>query len=425
MYDTEWARFFADRNLLQDINRDGYVYISSSSLNEYAQARNMVKLDSLEDRPRIFQENQLVIFPVINKKYIIFKDPQNKSYFTFSDDDLELPVNVYSSNVDLYRYDSFPGLNFTGEMQALDFAHISSLIAHITNENDLRLVIRGRSYSGAFDFFLHQHNHQVNVRSVQIEVDGGYENSNSIILVEAKIGSQRNFNIRQLYYPYLNWSHKSNKFIIPIFFFYSNNKYFFYKFHFEDEFGEIRLTEKTCFSLNESPQIEIDLRSMNNEIPVENEPRDIPLPQADDFDKVIDSVSLVSQGFQTKEDIAESFGFDVRQGDYYLNAAKYMGFIISNQNNLALTEIGQRLLNTRSVREKTLVTIKQFLKIPILRQSIQLFVDRGADINNLSINEISQIVLRNRQYESSTILRRSSTIRSWLKWISRNVIFNR
>ncbi|WP_444876671.1 DUF6997 domain-containing protein, partial [Bacteroides heparinolyticus] len=56
------------------------------------------------------------------------------------------------------------------------------------------------------------------ISSVQTEVDAGYEGKTSIVLIEAKNFSATNVIIRQLYYPYRQWSEKTSKVVYPVFF---------------------------------------------------------------------------------------------------------------------------------------------------------------------------------------------------------------
>lgn len=62
------------------------------------------------------------------------------------------------------------------------------------------------------------------------------------------------------------------------------------------------------------------------EMPPGQEP-DVPYPQANDLDKVIDIVTNNKAGLTTKSAIADFFDFEERQGDYYANAAVYLGLL--------------------------------------------------------------------------------------------------
>jgi hypothetical protein len=415
-----WELFFSEKNVVNEINNNGYFHLTADELKEVTkkEPRLLAKQDTLETRPDIFKENYLVIFPVRNGEYIIFRDRENKSYFRFAQNELDLPIETYNSTVDLHRFDSFPQSQAYTESQAIDFAYISSLLRTITNQPDLNLVIRGRSHSHEFSFTLPETNYKAMVSSVQIEVDAGYEGENSIILIEAKIGTRSNFHIRQLYYPYLEWSIRSRKRIVPIFLSYSNSRYYFYEFAFSDNFGEVNIVQQKCIAVNESPIANIKLRSLYRSVSIAEEAS--PFPQANDLNKVIDLVGMVGNGLHSKQEFASAFEFDDRQGDYYANAARYLGFLEKSRDAYVLSDIGRTLLNTMAPSERTLILIKQLSKRPVFRQAIQLLADRELNVENIQESELASIIEANTELSGTTPARRASTVKNWLHWITRN-----
>jgi hypothetical protein len=70
----------------------------------------------------------------------------------------------------------------------------------VTGTPNLIQTFRGRTTTAKFSFDVNKS--QVTVDRAQIEVDAGFENSEQIILFEAKIGVPSSFGIRQLYYPF-------------------------------------------------------------------------------------------------------------------------------------------------------------------------------------------------------------------------------
>ena len=97
---------------------------------------------------------------------------------------------------------------------------------------------------------------------MQIEVDGGYESRDAIYLVEAKTGRRADFHIRQLYYPYLEWSARSAKRIVPIFFFVTNGKFYFFEFRFEQAFGALSIVRAESYVIDESPKARLRLAEL-------------------------------------------------------------------------------------------------------------------------------------------------------------------
>lgn len=424
--DEAWQMYFAKTDTLKEIERNGYTYITANSLKSLAERepRLLVKIDTKNERPEVFKQNNISIFPVSNGRYILFQDPENKSFYQFSKEDSNLPIQVYNSDLDLLSYESYPGSQNLNESQALDFAYLSSLLSTFTGDNNLYLTIRSRIFSGKFQFSIPINNHLVDVSSVQIEIDAGYESRDRIVLIEAKVGNRDDFQIRQIYYPYLEWCRRTDKPITTIFLVISNSKFFFYEFSFSNDFGDITLIRKKCYTINESPIAQISLLSKLNEVTVEREPEDIPYPQANDLDKVVDLISHVKQGHTTKTSLAEIFEFDERQGDYYANAARYLSFISKSNNEFFTTPLGDEFLDIRPASQRTEFIIRQLMKRPTFRNVFQLIATRNLDFDHISNEEITSFIINFTNLTGSTPPRRASTVRSWLNWVAQNVEFS-
>jgi hypothetical protein len=419
--DVAWRKFFDGTDTLEEIRREGICHVLASDLKRVAgrEPRLMAKLDTLAIRPKVFKQNSLTIFPVKNGEYVIFEDPEEKSYYSFSREENTPPVDVYDSQVDLTSFDAYPGNQNLSESQAIDFAYIASLIKHFTADENLWLAIRGRLFSGAFHFHLPTNDRRVDVSGVQIEVDAGYESPDAIYLIEAKVGKRADFHIRQLYYPYLEWSNRSRKRIVPIFLVYTNGKFYLYEFSFSQDFGALRVARSKCFSINESPIVRIQIRDLLEAHRAGSEPQ-VPYPQADDLDKVVDLVSLVDNGVDTKVTIADFFEFHERQGDYYANAGRYLGLLDRRGSQFALTDLGRQFMQIRSVPGKSRILIEQLLTRPTFRATFELLRQRGMELEAISNEEITSIIEQFRNLSGSTPLRRASTVRSWLGWIMEN-----
>ena len=128
---------------------------------------------------------------------------QHPALLTDQSHNYERQPEVHHSGVNLSTFDSYPGSQQLNESQAIDFAHLTSLLQRFTGEDNLYFTIRGRLYSGQFSFELPSCDHAVDVTGVQIEVDAGFESHSAIFLIEVKVGRREDFHIRQLYYPYL------------------------------------------------------------------------------------------------------------------------------------------------------------------------------------------------------------------------------
>ena len=139
------------------------------------------------------------------------------------------------------------------EMQHLDYAYANSLIRTFMNDESLVLTIRGRKYTPPFKFVAS--GHQLNISSVQTEVDAGYEGKDKVVLIEAKNSANTDTIIRQLYYPYRQWQEQTNKIVYPLFFekreINGEKIYYIWQFEFKDKnnYNSIRLVKSARYRI--------------------------------------------------------------------------------------------------------------------------------------------------------------------------------
>jgi hypothetical protein len=205
--------------------------------------RILCKHDSREDRPQAFKDNNLFILPVKNGHYAIIR---GEGYVDIPP--IETPVIAYTSSLGFTLETSLVG---DSEMQHLDFAYASSLIRTFLKDDSLVLTIRGRKFTPKFDFVAGTHSHPISTESVQTEVDAGYEGKTQIVLVEAKNSSTQNTIIRQLYYPFRQWSAHSSKPVKILFFEKKATIYSLWEFGFKNvnDYNSITLLQSAKFEI--------------------------------------------------------------------------------------------------------------------------------------------------------------------------------
>jgi len=430
--DDAWQRVFDEPSLgvLSALEQDGFAYVSAEQLKNTGrrEPRLMAKFDTSSERPDIFKRHNLAIFPTENGRYVIFSDPAQASYFRVQDELASLPPERYRSDCFLPRFDTYPRNQHFSETQAIDFAYISRLLHAFVEDNTLALTLRGRLRSGNFALTLPDGRAHIPISGVQIEIDSGYESERAIYLIEAKIGKRDDFHIRQLLYPYLEWSQRSHKAVVPILLIYSNGLYYFFQFEFQQRFGEMRLVKKRCYALEEALRPRVHLADWLRRIPSEREP-DVPFPQADDLDTVVETAYAVADGKTTKTDIAESFEFDERQGDYYANAAAYLGLLERRRHEFDLSAAGARFVGMASRNERAIYLLECLLKRPIFHDLLGLLCAKPAaslfstplSPDDVPPQEMILVMLRHQPALSeSTANRRVATLRSWIRWLFKN-----
>lgn len=241
---NSWRKIFDDYSILDhDFTKEPF-YISADQIKESVQdfkktvekeVRILCKMDSREDLPELMRENGLFLMPVRNGSYAIV---QGEGFMDIPD--IEGEIEEYHTKLEFDLDTSAIG---NSEMQHLDFAYASSLIRTFMNDPSLVLTIRGRKYTPAFSYKIGSIS--LETASVQTEVDAGYEGREQVVLVEAKNSSTKNTIIRQLYYPYRQWSEHTDKKVVTLFFEKRDDMYLIWQYEFTDEnnYNSVRLVK--------------------------------------------------------------------------------------------------------------------------------------------------------------------------------------
>lgn len=249
---NSWMKIFNDHNILEhDFDENPFritakqIKASCQEFKEVAEkeVRILCKQDSRTDRPEVFIQNNLFLLPVINGEYVIVN---GEGYVDIPN--IETEPLIYNSKLDFKLETSKVG---NSEMQHLDFAYASSLIRTFMNDDTLVLTIRGRKYTPQFAFKVkHQ---EINVKSVQTEVDAGFEGRDKIVLIEAKNSSTSNTIIRQLFYPYKQWKTYTKKDVHLLFFEKRGHNYYIWQYIFEDEndYNSIKLIKSARYTIKD------------------------------------------------------------------------------------------------------------------------------------------------------------------------------
>jgi len=250
MNNNSWKAIF-DKHKINEHDFDNNPFIISAEQIKQAtkhfaktnerEVRILCKQDSREARPDVFVEKNLFLLPVRNGKYVIVK---GEGYVDIPD--IQTVVKIYTSKLDFKLDTSLVG---NSEMQHLDFAYATSLIRTFLEDESLVLTIRGRKYTPSFSFKVG--NHEIEVESVQTEIDAGYEGRNQIVLIEAKNSSTKNTIIRQLFYPYRQWKQYTEKPVKTLFFEKRENYYSLWQFEFKNpnDYNSIILSKSECYEI--------------------------------------------------------------------------------------------------------------------------------------------------------------------------------
>lgn len=243
-----WEKIFKDYGIDNHNFDEGPFVITAEDIKQSCQnftttsekeVRLLCKQDTRNDRPQVFVDKGLFILPKHNGEYYILK---GEGYIDVPD--ITSDIQDYNSKLDFELESSHVG---DSEMQYLDFAYANSLIRTFMEDSSLVLTIRGRKYTPYFTCKVGNNN--LEISSVQTEVDAGYEGRTSIVLIEAKNFSATNVIIRQLYYPFRQWTEETSKTVYPVFFekriIKGENVFYIWQFQFtnNEDYNSIELVK--------------------------------------------------------------------------------------------------------------------------------------------------------------------------------------
>jgi len=417
-YDLEWEKIFDKYKILEEILKTGHVEISATQINEFREARLMTKFDHKSQLPKLFADNNLSILPTSRGRYVI---GDFETFFNFNSDNIEISPIEFPTFLESLDY-----RDITSEATAINCAFVSKILHDFTNEENLFPTVSGRMSSSSFYFDINTAKglFKINVGNSQIEIDGGYEGDNSLTLIEAKNYISDDFLVRQLYYPVKLWNGKINKKIRPVFLTYTNGIFHLREYEFTNinHYNSLVLVKHKKYVIQEGRfNLEI-LSEIIDKVKTIKEP-EIPFPQADNFERIINLCELLNQKeFLLKEDITQNYDFDSRQTDYYSNAGKYLGLIetgkdpVTLQKGCFLTSKGKQLFKLNLVDRQ-----KEFAKLIIshsaFRDTLKLSLDKGEVPDK---EQIVEIMMHSKLYNvnsESTYFRRASTVIGWINWI--------
>ncbi len=426
--DVAWESLFAERDILGDVDRNGVHLITAEAINKRREARLMTKFDHIVNLPETFAKNGLSILPNSRTSYVIgrFDCYQRLSAQQEEPEIIEwaFPDWIQSlSPSDLYS-----------ESSALLCAQHAGLLADVLDDETIALTVFGRMSTGTFDFSIQEQGREqggatspriLTVDRAQCEIDGAFEGMDSFAIVEVKNEEVNDFHIRQLYYPYRLWSNKMSKPVVPVFLTYSNEVFSFsvYDFTRPDDYNSLELVKRKRYQIA-ATEIEVsDIRRLLAQKKVVPEPleTDIPFPQADRFERVIDLLSRlhVANGNLAQEDITTDYAFDNRQTQYYTNAGRYLGLVerkkASGQGvSYELTLLGRQIMS-KPPQARNLDLVELILSHSVFRKAVEYYLSHAAP------PPVEAILGFMRDAElpmnDTTATRRAQSVLGWARWM--------
>lgn len=419
-----WIKLFEKYDILSKIQSDGAFYITANQIKEFKEPRLMAKWDSSENLPSIFKKHNINILPISRTGYVL-------SDFKLYEPIPELGEHITKmQKVEIPEYETIDIGNISSEANAINVLMLSKILDDFLDEDDNVATFNGRMGTGIFSFRVDRHRgttFQVDVKNAQCEIDGGMENNNSVVILEAKNVVHPDFHIRQLYYPYRLWASKVDKPIRLVFSIYSNQIYRLFEYTFEDKenYSSIKLVKTKNYSLQDTDIALNELYDVYSNVKViyddNQNDTNIPFIQANSFERIISLMEILFEENKTIEEIAETMEFDLRQSDYYYNAGKYLGLFEKKDvedeekivKKVSLSKLGKDTIKLR-YKERQLKLVSLILEHEIFNT---LFIRVYNSGELPTKEEIQNIMRENNVCNEGQIVRRSSSVYSWLKWI--------
>ena len=415
-----WNKIFDELDISRKILEQGKFVITAQQIKGISgrEPRLMAKFDHSENLPKVFRDNELAILPISRGSYVI---SNFNAYHQFEVENtpierLSLPSYIQSLNVD----------NIFSETVALNSAFASGMLRDFLDDEELLSTVSGRMKSGDLEFSIDNTrtntSQRIVVNNAQIEIDAAYEGIEGLAIFEAKNDLSPDFLVRQLYYPFLTWSNKMTKPVRPVFLVYSNGIYRLYEYGFEcsESYNSIKLVKHKRYSVEDIDISMADIQDVFKSIQLVDEPNDIPFPQADDFERVINLCELLNEHQQlTRNEVTDNYAFNVRQTNYYVDAARYLGLVEKNRSDgdvaYRLSSHGLRVLRM-PYRQRQLELCKGILQHRVFYLTFQQTQQVGVVPRKQQIMENLEISTSDKMSET-TLGRRSSTVRGWVEWI--------
>lgn len=438
-----WQRIFdksGDR-ILNSIEKRGYFDITAPELKQASNeidgpdVRNLAKFDKSYSLPTPFKagvneiEDYINIMPLgsINKVYT-YRLGRFNAYAPLEISESNTPKMIKFPKVQTISPKTIPSEN-----AYIDAAFSSGMLDQALNNGKERFlpVLHGRMGSGPMQFNIGVKKPQtLTINSAQIEIDATFEDSQSVVIIEAKAVPEADFLVRQLYYPFYVIRHRGvTKPIRPAFLLLLGGNYYFNEYTFDDpnNYSTIRLVSQKTYRFFDDLTITLDrIVDIYKRVAIVQEPKIF--PQANSYLKFVKTLSLLNDVDDDelefglgKRDIASVFGYAERQGDYYGNLVLYLGLCSKQKGKYIINDHGRDLLRKLDSNEGKLALIEMLLQHQPFRIVFKYLLDNPMKrTNSLSSDDKLMIMSEvepylSKRYDKSTIVRRIESTAALVK----------
>lgn len=417
-----WNLLLDKYNIVETVEKSGFFHIKASEIKEFKEPRLMSKWDSSETLPDALSKVNLNILPNSRSSYLL---SDFLLYFPIPDLTESIPTmhRVIPPELESIKLE-----NITSESNAINLLVLTNILDDFLGVDNTVSTFNGRMGTGVFDFSVDttRGNQNVHVTNAQCEIDGGFENDQAVIIMEAKNVLYTDFHIRQLYYPYRLWKEKVEKPIRLVFSIYTNQIFRLFEFKFTDpyNYSSIQLIQEKNYTLQDTEITMEELEQIRKETPIiysdSMDSTSIPFIQADSFERVISLMENLYGLPKSEKEIAEEvMQFDPRQANYYYNAGRYLRLFTKVKDSdqmsklICLSPLGKKI-HKMNYKERNLKLIELIFQHKIFAICFDYIINNG----DLPSKEFIKSKMKELEVCSDNLLnRRSSSVIGWLKWI--------
>ncbi|CDR23439.1 type II restriction enzyme [Staphylococcus argenteus] len=415
-----WDNLFDKFNIAEEIEKNGYLKIAAKDIKKYKEPRLMSKWDTSKKRPEKFKANNINILPISRSSYVLgdFDVYEKLPEFTEQEENI--------TYVEIPKLETIDINKITSEANAINVLILTKMLDHFLYTEKNYQTFNGRMGTGNFSFSIERKCKKkllIDVESAQCEIDGGFENEESVVILEAKNIVNEDFNVRQLYYPYRLWKKKVNKPIRLVLSIYANKIFRLFEYEFVDanNMSSIKKIKDHMYSIEDINIYWEDILEVYKNTMVEMDDKyskkGVPFIQADSMDRIISLLENLHNNPLSEKQIAEELmGFTTRQSNYYYNAGKYLGLFEKTSDRhkrIKLTSMGNFLYNL-PYKERQLKIIELIFKHKIFKDLFHMIIETGY-IPSKDVIEKKMINLN--VCSKNLTNRRAQTVYSWLLWI--------
>lgn len=406
----------------QKIIENGFCEVTADSIKKFREPRLMAKHDSNDGVPSPLSERGLNVLSASRRSYYLGDFDVFKAF----PDTSELKPEF----CDLPGYETLDIEHISSESNAINALVIGGILDKFLNEYDTVETFNGRMSTGSFGFEIARrdgtHTH-LDVNNAQLEIDGGFENNRSVIIMEAKNVIHSDFNVRQLYYPFRKYASFVSKPIRLVFSQYTNLTYNLFEYEFIEpmDFNSIRLLQMASYTFEEDRITADEVWWIWNGTKVlyDDDYRTrgpIPFPQADRIDRIFALMEFLSgypDGAPT-DIITEFMGTVERQAAYYPSAGIYLGlFERPRRGTTALTRRALELLGFKRRSDRLLKFASFIFEHKIFHDLYGIAIKRGSIPEKSEIMHVMSELNVIEGTSDAMLYRRASTVSAWLKWL--------